>query len=174
MAAAPIPYSYWLIDGLLLAGQYPGEYDSQDTREKIAKFLDAGIRTFINLTETREPLTPYEGILCELAKARGIETKHIRHPIQNRCVPRDREMMTAILAEIREELAAGRAVYVHCWGGIGRTGTVIGCWLVEEGFSGPDAIERIAELRKGMPDRFTRSPENDEQCRFVCEWKTTP
>ena len=78
--------------------------------------------------------------------------------------------MTRILTTIREEIAAGRPVYVHCWGGVGRTGTVVGCWLVDSGLAGPAAIERIAELRAATPDRERQSPETDAQCRYVCEW----
>ena len=68
----PIPDSYWLVDGLLLAGEYPGTGDPRGTREKLARFLDAGIRTFIDLTEVREPLARYDGILQELARERAI------------------------------------------------------------------------------------------------------
>jgi protein-tyrosine phosphatase len=37
------------------------------------------------------------------------------------------ELMTTILDAIDESMTAGKPVYVHCWGGMGRTGTVIGC-----------------------------------------------
>lgn len=170
MTAAPIPDSYWLIDGLLLAGEYPGAWDEDRARERLSAFLDAGIRTFINLTETREPLNGYEDILRELAAARGIAARHVPCAIPDRGVPADRESIVRILATIREEITASRPVYLHCWGGIGRTGTVAGCWLVEEGLTGADAIARIAELRRDMPDGRFRSPETDEQCEFIREW----
>jgi protein-tyrosine phosphatase len=165
----PIPDSYWLIPGALLAGEYPGTYREDDTREKLAKFLDAGIRTFINLTEQHE-LSGYEHILEALAAERGIETTHIRQSIRDYCTPRERAQMVSILATIRDEIAAGRPVYVHCWGGIGRTGTLVGCWLVEQGFTGDEALRRIADLRRGTPDGRVRSPESDDQCRYVREW----
>ena len=130
----PIPDSYWLIEGKLLAGEYPGTYIEADTREKLAKFLDAGIRTFIDLTEERE-LSKYDHVLQALADDRGVEAKHVRQPIRDYSVPTARFQMVTILATIREEIDAGRPVYVHCWGGIGRTGTVVGCWLVEQGRS---------------------------------------
>jgi protein-tyrosine phosphatase len=168
--ATPIPNSYWLIEGVLLAGGYPASADDGVARDKLEKFLDAGIRTFINLTEESEPLADYDGVLHTLARERGIQAKHVRHGVQDLGVPSRRELMKRILATIREETAAGRPVYVHCWGGIGRTGTVIGCWLVEAGLAGEAAIERIAELRDRTPERWTRSPETDEQCRYVCEW----
>lgn len=174
MSRGPIPDSYWLIEGALLAGEYPGERDPRGTREKLAKFLDAGILTFINLTESQEHLTHYEAVLQALAEERGLDTKHIRYPIRDVSVPRERAMMTQILATIRAEIAEGRPVYVHCWGGVGRTGTVIGCWLVEEGVVGPEAIDTIAKLREHTPDGWKRSPETDEQCRFICEWSAGP
>ena len=155
---------------MLLAGEYPGSVDDAVAREKLEKFLDAGIRTFIDLTETSEPLARYDGLLQTCATERGIEVKYFRHGVRDLGVPTQRDQMKRILATIREELDAGRPVYVHCWGGVGRTGTVIGCLLVEEGLAGPAAIERIAELRAGTPERSRRSPESEEQCRYVCEW----
>lgn len=158
---------------MLLAGEYPATDREDATRAKLAKFLSAGIRTFIDLTEEREPLAKYDGLLRELADERNIETRHVRYSVRDGCIPNERAHMERILVTIREELAAGRPVYVHCWGGIGRTGTVIGCWLVEQGLSGDEAIARIAELRKHTPDGHMPSPENEDQKLYICEWLTT-
>ncbi|HJR58270.1 MAG TPA: protein-tyrosine phosphatase family protein [Vicinamibacterales bacterium] len=166
----PIPDSYWLIDGMVLAGPYPGADDDQDARARVSSLLDAGIRTFIDLTEASEPIAKYDGLVQSLATERGIEAKHLRHAVRDHGVPVEREQMQRILATMREEMEAGRPLYVHCWGGIGRTGTVIGCWLVEEGLDGPAAIDRIAELRARSSASRTPSPETDGQCRYICEW----
>ena len=170
--AGPIPNSYWLIDDVLLAGEYPGSSDDDAARDKLTKCLDAGIRTFIDLTEKSEPLTRYDGLLRALSAERGIETKHIRIAVRDKSVPHERQLMTRILTTVRDETTAGRPVYVHCWGGIGRTGTVVGCWLVESGMTGVEAIARIAELRANTSDRFTRSPETDPQRRYICDWRS--
>lgn len=167
----PIPDSYWLVPDVLLAGEYPGAPKESRAREKLEKILDAGIRTFIDLTESSEPLTKYDGLLRTLAVERGLEVSYMRQPVRDAGVPNEREQMTLILATIREEITAGRPVYVHCWGGIGRTGTVAGCWLVEEGLAGADAIARIAELRGTPTDGWKASPETDEQRRYICEWR---
>jgi protein-tyrosine phosphatase len=166
----PIADSYWLIDDLLLAGEYPGAAGEDDTRIKLTKFLDAGIRTFIDLTEVEEPLTKYDSCLRTLSRERAVDAKYFRRAIPDAGLPGDRQLMADILDTIREETAAGRPVYVHCWGGIGRTGTVIGCWLVEQGLTGREAIERLAEIRRGTPDGYRASPETPEQCQFILGW----
>jgi hypothetical protein len=168
--AGPIPDSYWLIDGMLLAGRHPGAADGNAARDNLTRFLDAGIRTFLDLTETSEPLTTYDGLLRNLSAGRKIETTYVRISVRDRSVPHEREVMTRILQTIRHETAAGRPVYVHCWGGIGRTGTVVGCWLVESGMTGLEAIDRIAHLRASNPDKFSRSPGTDEQRDYICDW----
>lgn len=41
--------------------------------------------------------------------------------------------MTAILDAIDASLAGNEPTHAHCWGGVGRTGTVIGRWLLRTG-----------------------------------------
>ena len=80
--------------------------------------------------------------------------------------------MRAILDTIDSALGDGGKVYVHCFGGIGRTGTVVGCHLVRRGATGDDALARVAELWKSVekyPHR-PRSPETDEQADYVRSW----
>jgi rhodanese/phosphatase family protein len=166
----PIPDSYWVVPSLLLAGAYPGSPDDRRAEARVARFVDAGIRTFLNLTEDTEPLVPYAPIVDMLAAEAGVACKCIRYPIKDHGVP-TRTLAQEILAAIRSEIDAGRPVYVHCWGGVGRTGTIIGCWLVEQGVACDEAIGRIATLRRGVPGAWMQSPEMDEQRAFVSAWR---
>jgi len=75
--------------------------------------------------------------------------------------------MRQILALIEESLKAGRHVYVHCWGGTGRTGTVVGCWLVEQGRGGADPIQAIQSLRRACKKHGRPSPDTEVQEEFV-------
>jgi hypothetical protein len=81
--------------------------------------------------------------------------------------------MKAILNRIDESLASGRKVYLHCWGGIGRTGTTVGCYLVHKGLGGEAALRQIAEWWQEVPkSRFhPHSPETIEQANFVLRWE---
>jgi protein-tyrosine phosphatase len=80
--------------------------------------------------------------------------------------------MRAILADIDDALQTGRTVYVHCYGGIGRTGTVVGCYLVNQGLSGAAALETITRLRQPLPKGYRLSPETSAQCDLVRTWRT--
>jgi hypothetical protein len=55
-------------------------------------------------------------------------------------------------------------------GDIGRTGTVIGCYLVQQGMDGQDALDCIAQLRRGTPEGKISSPETGAQCQMVLGW----
>ena len=166
----PLPNTYWLPDGLLLAGEYPGSFDAEAAAEKLAQLHEAGVDTFIDLTEPGE-LTPYVPALSTLrAEGREAPAYH-RLPVRDLGIPTVGEMRR-ILDLIDEEQARGRTIYVHCWGGVGRTGTVVGCHLVRRGATGKEALDRIAELWQGMEKRHRSplSPETREQRQFVLDW----
>jgi protein-tyrosine phosphatase len=161
----PIHGSYWLVDGQLLAGGYPCSFNPEETRRRLEDMLDAGIRSFIDLTFEDEGLELYESVLQQLAEEKQIDVAYRRFSIKDHDVPTT-ALMHDVLRTIRDEIAAQRVVYFHCWGGVGRTGTVAGCWLIEEGYSCDAALKRITELRQ------TPSPETEEQVVFVRNWQT--
>ena len=176
MTKLPIVESYWVQENRFLAGEYPGSRDPESARRRIAlrAFLEAGVTAFINLTEAHE-LPPYEDILREEAKIYGVEVSHQRISICDFSIPSS-ETMTAILNAIDMAVNDGRCVYVHCWGGVGRTGMVVGCYLVRHGYTNEQALERVNQLFKTRPMNLhhLRSPEPDEQIEFVLNWWDDP
>lgn len=44
----------------------------------------------------------------------------------------------------------GEVVAVHCLAGLGRTGTVLGAWLVKEGLTAEEALRRLREIEPGF------------------------
>ena len=163
--AGPISGSYWVVPGRLLAGPYPGSWDEAATRDRLRQLLEAGVTFVVDLTEPREH-DAYLLLLSTEAAALGRKVTHRRLPIPDMHVPSGDEM-TAILATIDSALAEGETVYVHCLGGVGRTGTVIGCYLVQHGLDGQDALDEIAHLRGGLVD----SPQTEAQCELVRTWR---
>lgn len=162
--------SYWVERGRLLAGPYPGDPDAAAERHKLDAFLDLGIRRFLDLTEAGEH-SPYTPLLGQLAGARVLDVEHTRMAIPDFGVPATARMR-AILDRLEAELAHDEPVYLHCRGGAGRTGTVVGCYLVERGNSPERALEQIAADRRGLDSkrREWSSPETEEQRRFVLAW----
>jgi hypothetical protein len=141
--ARPYPNCYWLVPGQLLAGEHPGAVMAALVSPRVDALLDAGIRQFIDLTEEGEPPAPYAAILRERALARAIRASYRRFPIRDMGVP-SAAGMRIMLDGIHAALAAGDPVYVHCWAGVGRTGTVAGCFLREHGLSAGEALGVIA------------------------------
>jgi len=138
--------------------------------------IDAGIRHIINLMEEDEQdhdgdlFTPYHHRFTEIASLRKIDVQWERIPIRDVSVP-TQQVMTVILDKIDRALTQKRPVYVHCWGGKGRTGTVVGCYLIRHGHAeGASALEKIKDLRRNDPRAYEPSPETRPQRDFVRRW----
>lgn len=158
-------FQAWYADaeGLLLAGEYPGQKaDDEGTRRKLSLLAAADIRTIIDLTDPSDKLTPHAPVLSDVAAEHRVDLRRLSHPIKdvNVTTPQHYDQ---IIADIEHELAAGRKVFVHCWGGVGRTGTVVGVWLVHRGLTAEAALDRITTARQFTRKRDRRSPETDQQ-----------
>ena len=171
--APPIPNAYWVEPLRLLAGEYPGTRRAEDTAGRLAALLAAGIDCFIDLTEPDE-LEPYEAVLRQVSPVGEADITWTRRPIRDFGVP-TRPFMAALLDEVDGLLNAGHRVYVHCWGGVGRTGTVVGCYLVRHGMSGPEALAQLAAWWQLVPKHalHPRSPETDQQVQYILTWDGT-
>lgn len=166
----PLDESYWVEPGRFLAGEYPGHLDPEQARRRLDGFLEADFDTFIDLTKPGE-VYPYAKILSEQAQAYEVAAQYYRFPIGDFGLPSPSQMK-AILDQIDESLRAGRRIYLHCWGGIGRTGTTVGCYLVRHGLDGEQALRQLAEWWRDVPKSRLHpfSPETREQVNFVLAW----
>jgi Dual specificity phosphatase, catalytic domain len=159
--------TYWVVPGKFLAGEYPGSrlpYDPLLTR-KLDYLLKQNVSYFLDLTEPGA-LIPYEEKLLEEAGWYGYTVEYHRFPIPDFGVP-SREKMNEVLDMLDAALEAGQTVYVHCWAGIGRTGTVVGCYLVRHGLTGSQALLRLADLRGNLAGAWRRSPESAAQWEMI-------
>jgi hypothetical protein len=155
-------HAWWVEPRRLLAGEYPGSKDPELAQRKIELLVDAGVDSVIDLTTRHDPLLPYENGLHSAAVQAGRTVSRFSYPIPDMGVIGDTGY-DAILARIHDEMKAGRVVYVHCWGGKGRTTTVIGCLLVDTGLDYAATIAHIAELRAGTRKAHSPCPETRAQ-----------
>lgn len=173
----PFARSYWVVLGKLLAGCYPGDKHRKEAEAKLRGLLTCGIRVIVNLMEDDEIghdgefFVPYEETMQRIAQEIGTEVECVRIPVPDLTAPSPK-LMSEILDRIDLAITQDKPVLVHCWGGKGRTGTVVGCYLARHGIaSGKEALQKIMELRKNDPTSRDPSPETDSQRRLVKYWR---
>jgi protein-tyrosine phosphatase len=160
----------------LLAGEHPTDRKGENaTTQKMQKYLECGLTYFVDLTRAGEK-SDYESILRTEAREKGIDNVgYVRLPIRDFGIP-DHGRMESILNAIDRAITDNHKVYVHCRGGIGRTGTTVGCYLVRHGYPGPDALAEVNRLFQSS-DRSMESaysPETRDQMEFVTNWNDLP
>jgi ADP-ribosylglycohydrolase len=162
----PIPNSYWVEPGRLLAGEYPG-ITRPESAGRVQTLLDAGITSFIDLTAEGE-LPPYNVDL-------GNRARHRRFAITDHELPSSPEFFDDVIAAIDADLSEGRRIYLHCRAGIGRTGMAVGCYLIHRGLDGKAAFDRLQELwqRCARSRSWPSVPETEEQIRYLMSWQSS-
>jgi len=161
----PLANSYWIVTGRLLAGEHPFGANPVDAHDRIAALGAAGIDYFLDLTESNE-MPSYRRLLPRRAT-------YVRRPIADMQIPQDPAQMRDIQALIRMGLENNRGVYLHCRVGVGRSGTVAGCFLVEQGLGGKAALKELNRLWKQSErsKNFPKVPQTEAQADFVRSWE---
>jgi len=176
----PTRRSYWVVDQRFAAGAYPSSSDwvvGNPVPEVVEQLLTAGVETFVNLCQDDRTTHP-SGTDLHLARyhesVRG-RAEVLVHPIPDMGLPDGGpDEMVEILNALDEALNAGRTSYVHCWGGSGRTGTVVGCWLRRHGLAGPDEVLEVLRNLRMAGDRdggHQDTPQTGDQRWMVETWE---
>lgn len=155
MNKKPIDKSYNFLNENLFCGEYPGNPDPVNARKRVKTFTEFGIQCFIDLTEEKE-LNEYA---CYLPK----NVLHHRFPIRDTATPDAPLDILPLMHLLDNMLSCGQKVYLHCWGGIGRTGLAAACYACwQTGCSGEAALHLVAESFRDNPkSNYTNSPENE-------------
>lgn len=165
----PLYQSYEVrANGIIYAGEYPGDKSDEIARQKIEQMHHFGIRHFIDLTEEGE-LRPYSHLL-------PAGTTYTRFPIADCGAPKSIESVQSLLLRIEELKKMDGYVYVHCWGGVGRTGTIVACYL-SQNWGEPDLNLVLDALRRNFSEMpkstYKKTPETKEQIEFIKQFINT-
>lgn len=157
----PLHQSYY-IGGKLFAGEYPGDKYGELAEAKLKRMHHFGVRHFVDLTEEGE-LRPYHQLLPG-------DTTYLRFPIRDVDVPESAEAVHQLIDGIEYMMQQDGYTYIHCWGGVGRTGTIVACYEARQ-MEKPTLENALAAMRNhfsNMPKASHRkSPETQEQIEFV-------
>ena len=145
-----------------IAAPRPARSEPRDRTQRVSNrfkdgvkvLLDRGVTTIACLLGDAE--MPNE--LVAAYETAGVEI--LRFPIADFGSPGDVEGFAALLDELLLRLEQRETVYVHCYAGIGRTGTVLACLLKHAGATG-DPVRLVRAIYD------PRALETDEQQRFA-------
>ena len=121
----------WLINDKLAGSGMP------TTASELDWVLKQGVRSIITMTEVPLP------------KSWIKDVKYLHMPTEDLSAP-DMEKIDHAVDFIHKRIQSNEPVMVHCAAGIGRTGTVLACYLVKyQKMSFNDAIEKVRKERPG-------------------------
>jgi protein-tyrosine phosphatase len=166
----PFASCYWVIPNQLVVGEMPIASNDIETKAKLDSLVNLNVSAVINLMEIDEKdhsgnlffnYQPYLNKRGVLMHQFPIKDMDISSPVQ----------MMRILKQIDFYVKQQKIVYVHCWGGLGRTGTVVGCYMLSKGLTDvQNVLDAISKLKSqsGLADK--ESPQTNAQREFILDW----
>jgi protein-tyrosine phosphatase len=134
--------SWWIDDPLVLGSSNP-------TTGQVKKLYEEGFRSIISLLDEGEQSPNYD---IEEVEAMGYKRYSI--PLKDFSAPGLDDLKTFL--EVVERAVGQGKVLVHCYAGIGRTGTMAAAYWIDKGLSVNEAMRKV---RKSNPSVIP----NDEQ-----------
>jgi len=168
----PLIDTYWALPGKLMAGELPGYGFDEDKARLLPRLrwlLDVGVTYFIDLSHhLSDRSETYENTLLELAFEHKIAVKYVAIPTPLRQLPRSKTIKS-ILELIDQALEAGHTLYIHDFYR-GTTETILGCYFVQQGMSGSEALMELDRVRRGSLDDWRRAPAQERARSLVRKW----
>jgi protein-tyrosine phosphatase len=148
-----LPHSALAVPGRLGLTRAPGRWAegrNVDSDVRLREDLDAlatvhGAKVLVTLLERAE--IAEVGDLGSEARRSGVRWVHF--PIPDMWVPSDIAATRRLVRQVLRALEGGEDVVVHCWGGLGRAGTIAACCLVSHGCEPRRAIAIVRSTRPG-------------------------
>lgn len=189
---AHMEWCNWIIPDRVILGRFPYIEPSRcpdpEMGEKhLRALVDHRVTTFVCLQDELGPQTamtdpvahggglfhPYLPRVKELA---DYEPLFLFEGIVDKDVP-TLDRLVATVARCHELVERGERLYIHCWGGRGRAGTVGACLLAsmyrDQGMTGEEVLLRVQKAYDAREDDDRKSPETEAQRdlirRFVAQ-----
>lgn len=162
------PWNGYRLSKDVFCGGYPGDLNPSVVEGRLLELVEVGVKSVFDLTEHGElstagaPLVPYAAV------ANKLEMICYRSAIVDNDIPTFAQMRGILRALLKAEKTG--KVYLHCRGGIGRTGTVACCYLLAKKMAQPHNVFYTLELLREPFDCWGASPELGRQRRFVLAW----
>lgn len=136
-------------------GQKFGRTHARDLSADLQVIKDAGANLLVNLMEVEEGQHWHMHNYDSQAARIGLNVR--RYPIQDVNVPSDPTSFRTLVQELHTDLQDGDTIVIHCLGGLGRSGTLAACLLIQNGMNSREAINLVRTCRPGAIE--ARQPE---------------